>query len=199
MESTQEHLTLEDQANWFEEHSQCMYKEGDYSYLVSKEWVEQFEKALQNNINEKIPVDNSKLVDNNGELIPFNYDDDDESRVETISVPKEVWDKIITWHGGGPEIMRKTVKYNDNIVAIEQYLWIKAIQGDKEKIVETHSYEKVQDLKEKIIKLLELNNTVESRLIDSCYGSNEKLSFLKVLDDDNYLEEYNFRNIKTII
>ncbi|KAH0794594.1 Clan CA, family C19, ubiquitin hydrolase-like cysteine peptidase [Histomonas meleagridis] len=139
-------------------------KAGEDAYIISVKWFDKWKEYVKKYSEDSTPcgqIDNTCLLKDG----KFDYKNNHESFDYEI-FPKQIWDLFHSWYGGGPAIAVEVIEYHEKPVAIVNHIKFKVYYQKKEMEIETNKYEKVLDLRLKILKLFDLPEDTESRLID---------------------------------
>ncbi|KAK1306188.1 Ubiquitin carboxyl-terminal hydrolase 9 [Acorus calamus] len=149
-------------------------KEGSLYYLVSSRWWSQWQKYVQVDENTEqssievimdVPcrpgeIDNSLLVDSNGESNEPVLRSFLQEMLDYVLVPEEVWKKLHEWYKGGPAFPRELITQGlSRISIVEIYpLHLQVIDSRDDSIQNIHISKKacVGDLHNKVCRILEL-------------------------------------------
>ena len=161
---------------------------GGKAYLIDSTWYKSWQKAVgyytsYGATGGDLPkIDNSSIWEGTrpkkGMLESTDY---------SVLV-KGVWDLLVGWYGGGPVAEVDVVydSYRRTNVALVQFVSLKAVYGEETKELDTAKSVPVKQLKERVMKLFNVPEDKETRLIDWWNGR-----WTAELKDDEMLSRYN--------
>ena len=138
-------------------------KEGINQYIISSSWYAKFEDYIEHQGIFPGEIDNKVLFDSNN-CLKSNLS----QRSDYVIVSRSRWEKLISWYKGGPAVEVPVIlnpKDKEPIVIVNKKN-LKFHYEDKKEKIETHNYETILELKNKAIKLFNISENAEVRLID---------------------------------
>lgn len=155
-------------------------------YLISRKWLSNFEDHI-GHFTGIIKSDSTCGPINNSDLVLFgNLKKNIKQEYDYEIIPKELWDHLHQWYGGGPILKYSVIQTPAGPKVILHPLKLNCYyQYEPPEIVNVHQYITVKVLKEKVMKLFNVPSTVKSRLWDYSYQN-----LVNVMQDDDLLERY---------
>ncbi|KAH0790947.1 Clan CA, family C19, ubiquitin hydrolase-like cysteine peptidase [Histomonas meleagridis] len=177
---------------------QSPLKPGENAYIISTEWLNKWKNDVSGDIDIDMScgqIDNSALL-KDGKFDFKQYHE----RLDYEIISKPIWELFYSWYGGGPVIPVNVVEYKGTSVAVVSRLTFIIVYHQQKIGIETNKYEKISSLREKALKLFNLPEDTQSRLVDIYSNNNAHLkSFSEFLNDNDMIIDTKLYDHQTIL
>lgn len=108
-----------DQRNLIKELLNRPLFEGETRYIIALKWFEQWKRYVAwdgfQHASNPFAIDNESLLENNTSTLTTQS-------TLFVDIPKDAWDLLHAWYGGGPVIKRRVIRNCFNLLVVEYYL-----------------------------------------------------------------------------
>ena len=156
--------------------------DGDVVYCISTTWFKKWQKHV--GYFKKDDTSNTSCGEiNNSDLLWANkFDNSKKIRLDYVMVTPEIWNKLFSWYGGGPEIKFPVIYTGEKLIPNDEPMKLRILYRGNEKSINTNKNVLAKQLKKEIYILFGIHSKTETKLAD-IYNNN----FIKFLDDEKTL------------
>jgi ubiquitin carboxyl-terminal hydrolase 4/11/15 len=138
------------------------------AHLISNTWMFEWELYVtydhipSNSPIESIgPINNTTLLDEDGEL-KAKLKESQDYRILTTPV----WNQLFLWYGGGPDLPFDCIEDGADVKARVDFYYVNPLYGGVKKRIRADNETIVLDLRKAVMKLFDVPEDTEARLID---------------------------------